>query len=172
MDVVVFTTPTCPWCDRAREFLSQRGIPFVERDVASDPEALREMTRRSGQNGVPVITVDGQVVVGFDRPRLERLLAAAAEARPSLGASVADAASYLARRGQVPVFGALVGRVRPGSPAERAGLAPGDIITQVGLRSIPNAAAIEEALKVIQPGGRTSITFSRGNQQVTRDVIL
>jgi S1-C subfamily serine protease len=80
------------------------------------------MVRKSGQQGVPVIAVDDQIVVGFDRPRLERLLASAKPTRPTFGAAVADAASYLAKRGQVPVFGALVGNVKPGSPAARIGL--------------------------------------------------
>jgi S1-C subfamily serine protease len=127
------------------------------------------MVRRSGQQGVPVITVDNEVVVGFDRPRLERLLAASRPARPTFGAAVADAASYLAKRGQVPIFGALVGKVSPGSPAERVGLQPGDIITQIGLRPITNADGVEQALASLQPGARVPVTFTRGTQQVTRD---
>src|SRR5687767_15895885 len=103
------------------EFLSQRGIQFTEKDVSQDHAAALEMVRKSGQQGVPVITVDDQVIVGFDRPRLERLLEAGKARRPTFGAAVADAASYLAKRGQVPVFGALVGKVSPRSEERRVG---------------------------------------------------
>lgn len=136
------------------------------------------MVAGSGQMGVPVIRVGSEYIVGFDRPRLERLLAAAPAAppspppRPRFGAAVADAASYLAKRGQLPVFGALVGNVAPGSPAERAGLAPGDIITGIGLRTIANATQVEEALANLQGGGRVSIAYSRGQRQITRDVVV
>ncbi len=170
MSVTVYTTPTCPWCNRAKEFLTQRGVPFAERDVAADARAAEEMVRLSGQSGVPVITVGADVVVGFDRPRLERLLAEQTPPRPRFGAAVADAAGYLARRGQVPVFGALVGKIAPGSPAERAGLQPGDIITGIGLRTIANAQGVEDALAAMAPGGRVSITFTRGQRQISRDV--
>ncbi|HEX9015593.1 MAG TPA: hypothetical protein VF960_06270, partial [Chloroflexota bacterium] len=71
------------------------------------------MVRRSGQRGVPVITVDDQVVIGFDRPRLETLLAQRGPVRPSLGISIADASRVAVKAGALPVFGALVGRVRP-----------------------------------------------------------
>ena len=152
------------------EFLSQRGIPFTVKDVSQDHAAALEMVRKSGQQGVPVITVDDQVIVGFDRPRLERLLEAGKARRPTFGAAVADAASYLAKRGQVPVFGALVGKVAPSSPAERAGLQPGDIITGIGLRTIANAQGVEDALANVEPGARLPVTFQRGERQVTREV--
>lgn len=127
------------------------------------------MVRRSGQQGVPVITIDDEVVVGFDRPRIERLLEGAKARRPTFGAAVADAASYLAKRGQVPVFGAFVGKVAPGSPAQRIGLQPGDIITQIGLRPITNADGVEQAMAALGPGARVPVTFTRGAQSVTRD---
>jgi S1-C subfamily serine protease len=130
------------------------------------------MVRRSGQQGVPVIAVDDDIVVGFDRPRLERLLAGARPTRPTFGAAVADASSYLAKRGQVPVFGALVGNVRAGSPAARIGLEPGDIITQIGLRPITSAEGVEQALASAQPGARLPVTFSRGAQSITREAVL
>ena len=61
------------FCDKVKEFLSQKGIPFVERDVVRDPEALEELSRL-GYMTTPVTVIDGQVVVGFDRKRLEALL--------------------------------------------------------------------------------------------------
>lgn len=72
--VVVYTTPTWPWCHRAKEYLSRKGISYVEHDVAADRDKVKEMIEKSGQMGVPVITVDGEVVVGFNQPLLDKLL--------------------------------------------------------------------------------------------------
>ena len=72
--VVVYTTPTWPWCHRAKEYLSQKGISFIEHDVAKDRDKAKEMIQKSGQMGVPVIIIDGEVVVGFNQGRLDSLL--------------------------------------------------------------------------------------------------
>jgi len=130
------------------------------------------MVRKSGQQGVPVIEIDGQIVVGFDRPRLERLLQEAASGRVSFGAAVADASKILMKQGKIPVFGAYVGKVSPGSPAARAGLAPNDIITELNLRKIANAADVEVALQSLQRGNRVSIVFMRNDQTLRADVTL
>ena len=97
----------------AKEFLSRKGVPYVEKRVDEDYEAALEMVRLSKQQGVPVIAIDSQVVVGFDRPRIEKLLADASTGKVSFGASVADASKILSRQGQIPVFGAYVGKVGP-----------------------------------------------------------
>lgn len=75
-NVVVYSTPTCPYCYQAKSYLADKGVPFTEKDVAADMEARDEMVRKSGQLGVPVIEVDGNVIVGFNRPKLDELLAA------------------------------------------------------------------------------------------------
>ncbi len=62
-------------CKRAKEFLSSKGIAFQDINVAEDAEARQELIQKTGQLAVPVITVDDEVIVGFDRGRLERLLA-------------------------------------------------------------------------------------------------
>ncbi len=72
--VKVFTTPSCPWCKRTKEFLKEHGIEFEEVDVSSDREAALEMVKKSGQMGVPVTEIDGKIVVGFDQALLEELL--------------------------------------------------------------------------------------------------
>lgn len=76
--VLVFTTPSCPWCTRAKSYLRERRIPFREVDVSRDPAAARDLVRRTGQMGVPVVEIDGRPVVGFDRPEIDRLLGLAA----------------------------------------------------------------------------------------------
>lgn len=73
-EVKVFSTPTCPWCHRAKEFLKKNSIKFRDINVAEDEEQANYMIEKSGQMGVPVIEVDGQIVVGFDEPRLRKLL--------------------------------------------------------------------------------------------------
>lgn len=73
-NVKVYSTPSCPWCVRAKAYLQENGIPFTEVDVSQDISSAREMVKISGQMGVPVITIDGNVVVGFDRKRIDQLL--------------------------------------------------------------------------------------------------
>lgn len=146
MNVEVYTTPTCGYCHQAKEYLRQRGIPFVEHDVSRDRAAASEMVQRTGQMGVPVIVIDGETVVGFDRPRLDLLLRQAGARRPSLGLKVADARSLASKMpalaGQA---GAYVGGVRPGSPGAAAGIAAGDLIVAVDGRPIEGAADLEQA---------------------------
>jgi len=76
--VLVFTTPSCPWCHRAKAYLRQRGVRFREVDVSRDPAAARDLVRRTGQMGVPVVEIDGRPIVGFDKPQIDRLLGLAA----------------------------------------------------------------------------------------------
>ncbi len=72
--VLIFTTPTCAFCNMAKKYFRQRGVRFTEVDVSRDAAAARDMVRRSGQQGVPVIDIGGKIVVGFDRPKIDRLL--------------------------------------------------------------------------------------------------
>jgi glutaredoxin 3 len=72
--VIVFSTPTCPWCNRAKTYLRSRGVPFRDVDVSRDPAAARDLVRRTGQMGVPVVEIDGRPIVGFDQARIDGLL--------------------------------------------------------------------------------------------------
>jgi glutaredoxin 3 len=72
--VIVFSTPTCPWCNRAKAYLRSRGVPFRDVDVSRDPAAARDLVRRTGQMGVPVVEIDGRPIVGFDQARIDGLL--------------------------------------------------------------------------------------------------
>lgn len=72
--VLVFTTPTCSWCTRVKSYLAQRRVPFREVDVSRDSSAARDLVRRTGQMGVPVVEIDGRPIVGFDKPKIDRLL--------------------------------------------------------------------------------------------------
>src|SRR5262245_34783431 len=172
MNAVVYTTPTCPYCRMAKDYLAQRGVPFTERDVAADPAAAQELQRLTGQRAVPVIQLDGQTVVGFDRRALDRVLGAAQANRPSLGLSVADASRITMKQGGVPVFGAYVGRVRPGSPAERMGIKEGDIITEMNIRPVNNAADVEQAIAALQPGNLVTMVLQRGGREFKTEATL
>ena len=72
--VIVFSTPTCPYCHAAKKYLQQRGVPFEDEDVSRNVIAAQYMVQRSGQQGVPVIQVGKEIVIGFDRARLDTLL--------------------------------------------------------------------------------------------------
>jgi glutaredoxin-like YruB-family protein len=72
--VIVFSTPTCSFCNMAKKYFREKGIKFSDVDVSCDPAAARDMVRRSGQQGVPVIDIGGKIVVGFDRAKINKYL--------------------------------------------------------------------------------------------------
>lgn len=74
MNVKVYSTPTCPWCYKAKDFLKEHNIKFVDIDVSKDREAGMEMVKKSGQMGVPVVEIDGQMIVGFDKQKIKKAL--------------------------------------------------------------------------------------------------
>lgn len=173
MQVTIYTTPTCGFCHQAKAYLRQKGIPFVEKDVSADPAAAMEMVRLSGQQGVPVIVVDGEVVVGFDVRRLEALLArASASSRPRLGASVADAATIARKRGQPPIAGAYVGKVHPGSAAERAGLRPSDIVVECNGWPIRDADELIRTVAGLPQGRPVPLVVLRNGQRLRLQLTL
>ena len=73
-DVTIYSTPTCVYCNMAKTFFKSNGVSFVEHNVASDLEKRREMIDKTGQMGVPVIDVGGEIIVGFDEPKLRSVL--------------------------------------------------------------------------------------------------
>jgi len=72
--VKIYSTQTCPWCVRAKEWFKEKGIPFKEVNVAEDHKEAEEMVKKSGQMGVPVIEIDGKIIVGFNLPEIEKAL--------------------------------------------------------------------------------------------------
>lgn len=73
--ITIYTTQTWPWCHRAKEYLSKKGIAFTEHDVGKDQGKAREMISKSGQMGVPVIVVGEQIIIGFNQKALDEALA-------------------------------------------------------------------------------------------------
>lgn len=72
--VKVYSTPSCPYCIALKEFLKEKNIQFEDVDVSQNEEAAKEMIEKSGQMEVPIIEIDGQIVVGFDKEKICRLL--------------------------------------------------------------------------------------------------
>lgn len=72
--IKIYSTPTCPYCVTLKNFLKEKGIEFLDIDVSQDEKELKEMVDKSGQMGVPVADINGQIVVGFDRDKICELL--------------------------------------------------------------------------------------------------
>lgn len=73
-DIRVYTTPTCPWCHRVKEYLNNKGVSFQEINVAENMEEASQLVEKTGQRTVPVIEVGEEIIVGFDREKLEEIL--------------------------------------------------------------------------------------------------
>ena len=73
-NVKVYSTPTCPYCIRAKQFLKESAVSFEDIDVSMNHEAAQDMIKRSGQMGVPVIDIEGELIVGFDKERIKKVL--------------------------------------------------------------------------------------------------
>lgn len=72
--IKVYSTTSCPYCYTLKAFLKEKGIEFEEIDVGTDEKVREEMIRKSGQMGVPVVEIDGEIIVGFDREKICQLL--------------------------------------------------------------------------------------------------
>ncbi len=72
--VTVYSTPSCPYCNKLKQYLNKHGIRYTDINVASDQKAAQEMVRKSGQRGVPQTDINGQIIIGFDVPKISRLL--------------------------------------------------------------------------------------------------
>ena len=74
MSITVYSTPTCPFCMQLKKYLDEHKVVYTNVDVSSSQEKAQEMIQKSGQMGVPVTDVDGQIVIGFDKEKLNELL--------------------------------------------------------------------------------------------------
>jgi len=73
-NVTIYSTPTCTYCRAAKEFFTENNVVYTEHNVAADMERRNEMIEKSGQMGVPVIFVDNDMVIGYNKSKLEQLL--------------------------------------------------------------------------------------------------
>lgn len=74
MSVSIYTTNSCPYCHMAKDYFGKKGISYTEYNVGTDPRRADEMVRKSGQMGVPVIDINGRIIVGFDKAEIDRAL--------------------------------------------------------------------------------------------------
>lgn len=74
MSVKVFSTPTCPWCKVTKDYLKSKNVSFEDLDVSKDRNAAMEMIQKSGQRGVPVVEINGNIIVGFDQRSIDKYL--------------------------------------------------------------------------------------------------
>ena len=135
--------------------------------MSVDSVAAREMVRRSGQMGVPVIVAGNDVIVGFDRARLERIAAGYAGPtrsgadRPTLGLRVRD----------VPSSGVEVGGVRTGTLGERAGVRVGDVLESLNGQPVQTVADLERMMGTMRTGQRLEIVVRRDGRLVRLDAL-
>ena len=154
----------------AKRFLAERGVKFKESDVSIDNAAAREMVNVSGQMGVPVIVVDGEVIIGFNKPKLEELLKVESQGTVSIGISVADASRVVQRPGKSNASGAYIGSVKPSSPGEKAGLKPGDIILRINSNAVNSANDLELSVSLLSKGDRVSVAYLREDLEQTTEI--
>ena len=72
--VTIYSTPTCPYCIKTKQFLKDNNVNFEDIDVSSNQEKAQEMIDKSGQMGVPVLDIEGEIIVGFDKGKIEQAL--------------------------------------------------------------------------------------------------
>lgn len=73
-NVTIYTTPTCPYCNQAKDYFNEKEISFTDYDVSENREKAKEMIEKSGQRGTPVIDINGEIVVGFNKEKIKQLL--------------------------------------------------------------------------------------------------
>lgn len=74
MKVTVYSTPSCPFCHKLKDYLKEKNIEFEDVDVSTDEAKTKEMVKKSGQMGVPVADIDGKIIVGFDKAKIDKAL--------------------------------------------------------------------------------------------------
>lgn len=75
MSVIVYSADWCAFCHTAKNYFDKIGVSYEDRNVEHDPKFMEESVKKSGQMGIPVIDIDGEIIVGFDKPRIDTLLA-------------------------------------------------------------------------------------------------
>ena len=163
--VTVFVRPGDPASEATLRYLDQRGVAYKKRDVLSDPSATAILFGRLGRVVVPVVQVGERLLVGHDPVQLARFLPRpdGEEQHVSFGASVRTVTSEIAQEKHLPAtYGVEVGQVKPGSPAEAAGILSGDVITGIGPYTVNGGAdQFRRAVSLRQPGDTMMLTVWR-----------
>jgi glutaredoxin-like YruB-family protein len=72
--IIVFSTPNCPWCTKVKRYLKEQNCRFRDVDISKDDKAAKDVVRRTGQMGVPVVLVNNKTIIGFNKKELDRIL--------------------------------------------------------------------------------------------------
>jgi len=151
-------------------------VPFETKDVGNDYAAAMEMIRRSGQQGVPVVASEDDVIVGFDQVRLARLAEKyGARKRSPLGVLAADAEQYLAQHPDIAAAsnlppdtkGVYVGEVRPDTVADRAGVRRGDVIVAFAGKRVRTMAALDQMVNTLKADDTATVRLLRDGGEET-----
>ncbi|MBN1583181.1 MAG: PDZ domain-containing protein [Anaerolineae bacterium] len=167
MSVVIYTTPTCGFCHQAKIYFKRQNVHFSEIDVSRDQHAAIEMVTMSGQQGVPVIVIDGQIVLGFNQPAIDQLLQRRASHPPKLGVAVADAKQVAANKGIQLPEGAYVGRVNVASTAAYAGVRVRDVIVQLAGQPVRTDQDVHSIMARTQHNQSIELRVWRNEQHTT-----
>ena len=163
--VTVFVRAGDPASEATLRYLDQRGVTYSKRDVLNDPSATAILFGRLGRVVVPVVQVGERLLVSPDPVQLARFLPRPdnEEQHVSFGASVRTVTGEIAAAKQLPAaYGVEVGQVKPGSPAEAAGILPGDVITGIGPYTVNGGAdQFRRAVALRQPGDTMMLTLWR-----------
>jgi hypothetical protein len=163
--VTVFVRPGDPASEATLRYLDQRGVAYTKRDVLSDPSATAILFGRLGKVVVPVVQVGERLLVGHDPVQLARFLPRedSADQHVAFGASVRTVTADIAvQKGLPATYGVEVGQVKSGSPAEAAGILPGDVITGIGPYTVNGGAdQFRRAVSLRQPGDTMMLTLWR-----------
>jgi S1-C subfamily serine protease len=132
------------------------------------------MVDLTGQMGVPVIVIDGEAIIGFDRARIQELVSSGAGSSKAIrfGLKIADAITASSQMGLTPTKGAIIGEVAPGWLGEKAGLKAADIVTQINGGRIDSAADMEKALAGLKSGDIVTILFLRAGETRKSEIIV
>jgi len=163
--VTVFVKAGDPGSEATLRYLDQRGVAYTKRDVLTDPSATAILFGRLGRVTVPVVQIGERLLVGHDPVQLARFLPRPDTDEPgvSFGAAVRSVTPEIAAEKHLPaVYGVDVGSVKPGSPAEAAGILPGDVITMIGPYTISGGAdQFRRAVALRRPGDTMTLTLWR-----------
>ncbi|HJX03239.1 MAG TPA: PDZ domain-containing protein [Dehalococcoidia bacterium] len=155
----------------AKRFLAESGVKYDEADVSVDTQAATEMANLTRQMGVPVIVINGEPIIGFNRTRIEQLISSPrARGNISLGLSIADANKIIQKPGSRMLRGIYIGNVRPQSYGEKAGLRVGDVITEINQTPVNNVEEMTKVMVSMQNDSRITFSFTRGDDNLTSTV--
>jgi glutaredoxin len=147
-------------------YFSRRNVRFIEIDVSRDQQAAIEMVNMSGQQGVPVIVIDGQIVLGFNQPAIEQHLQQRASHPPRLGVAVANAKQIADNKGVQLPEGAYVGRVNVASTAAYAGVRVRDVIVQLAGQAVSTDQDVHRLMAQVQYNQAIDLRVWRNGQHV------